>query len=134
MQVHLSTVAMLAEKCDVLVAPDKGSAKKVLNMGELLDKPVVVMDKVRNPDTGAIESLEIKSGQEHIAGSLCLIIDDICDYGGTFKWAASVLNDYGSSYTELFVTHMIAPAGIEAVKTEYLRDVHYLHRVGGYGD
>lgn len=134
MQVHISTVAMLAENCDVLVAPDKGSAEKVLSIGELVDKPVVVMNKVRNPDTGKIESLEIKSGQEHIAGSKCLIVDDICDYGGTFKWASSVLDNHGALRTELYVTHMIAPMGVDAVKSDYLREVHYAYRIGGYGD
>jgi ribose-phosphate pyrophosphokinase len=101
----------------VVVAPDKGA---VLRAGECasalgIDR-VVYATKTRNPSTGRIENIQFVGDLNHT--DHVLIIDDICDGGGTFL----ALNDAigGKCKTiSLFVTHGIFSRGYKAVADHF---------------
>jgi len=51
----------------------------------------------------------------------CLIIDDICDGGGTFMGLAEELKKKNAGDLYLFVTHLIASKGLEGLKKHFKR-------------
>lgn len=96
----LSALTYLDEE-PLLVYPDEGAMKRY----DYLKKPYTYAIKHRNWETGKIESLEIvdKNG---IKGKDCLIIDDICSYGGTFYYTAKALKELGANKIYLYATHI----------------------------
>lgn len=94
----------------VLICPDAGASKKV---GKYFGwnsniKEIVYCSKNRDLATGKI-SLEILEPQE-CAGRNCVIIDDICDGGGTFLAIAEKIKP---AHLTLIVTHGIFSRGFE---------------------
>lgn len=107
----------------VLVAPDIGAAKKVKLLQKLIHKltgvmyPVVQCDKTRDPSTGWITGFQVLSGE--VEGNTCLLVDDICDGGGTFLGLADVLLSKGAGPLHLFVTHGIFSKGVDALLAKF---------------
>jgi len=101
-----------------LVSPDKGAVKKVKSVANHFNLPIIIADKIRSPDTGYISSVEITQGIEYISdGSKLLIIDDICDGGGTFSMVMNAMVDIEPNIRriELYVSHGIFSKGLEAL-------------------
>lgn len=99
----------------VLVAPDAGSLKKIGKVAELI-KPSgnVILGKERDTTTGMLSNFRIvDSDLSSLEGRKCLIVDDLCDGGGTFIGAANVLKQAGASQVDLFVSHGIFSRGVE---------------------
>lgn len=73
------------DEYDFFVAPDFGAAKEVLELGRYYNKPVLLSGKHRNPDGSLNKEVEFY-GVENLTCSAVngLVIDDICDGGGTF--------------------------------------------------
>lgn len=83
---------------DYLICPDMGASKKIKKTQALCGLPVVYCEKVRNPDNGQLSGFAVVEGKEHIEGK-GLIIDDICDGGGTFVGLRSLFDGDVSLYT-----------------------------------
>jgi phosphoribosylpyrophosphate synthetase len=99
----------------MVVFPDRGAWDRYNDVTYGLD--FMVMDKVRNQLSGKIESLEI-SDVYTLNGinkdTTFLIIDDISDYGGTFKMAAKAIHkDHPDNLVNLYVTHFLGHGGVE---------------------
>ena len=102
-----------------LVIPDAGAFKKLHNLP--FGNKVIAM-KERNIETGR---LDFKGFYGDVKGKNCLIVDDICDGGGTFTALSQALLKAGAESVELFVTHgifskglqVLLDSGIEAVYT-----------------
>lgn len=108
----------------VLIIPDAGAEKKAYKYAEWnenLKEPVHCI-KHRELSTGKI-SLQILE-PEKCAGRHCVIIDDICDGGGTFLGIAKSLRDNGWNPLSmtLIVTHGIFSKGI-APLAEYFDQI-----------
>lgn len=73
-----------------LIAPDTGSTKKCSQLAKLLNVPMLQAHKVRDPMTGKILSIGLQ--EQEIPGKKVVIVDDICDAGGTFLGLAKALN------------------------------------------
>lgn len=112
---------------DVIVFPDKGAYTRYAYMFDSKYYDIVVLDKVRNQLTGKIEDLAINADlttyDPVITAVLTdepinmLIVDDISDYGGTFKKASAYLfNKYNSINVGLYVTHFLGHGNIESFK------------------
>jgi ribose-phosphate pyrophosphokinase len=92
----------------ILICPDAGAVKKV---GKYFDwnkniVDVVYCNKVRDLSNGSL-TLNVLS-PERCEGKNCVIIDDLCDGGGTFLGIASQINP--KSLT-LIVTHGVFSKG-----------------------
>lgn len=98
------------EGIDLLVAPDKGSINKVTQISGAFEIPMVHADKVRNPEDGKITSYELHGD---VKGKNVLVIDDICDGGGTFIMLADELKKKEAKSWNLYVTHGIFSRGLE---------------------
>jgi ribose-phosphate pyrophosphokinase len=94
----------------MFVAPDKGAANRYIpGFGWH-----VICDKVRDPDTGRIQSVTTQvQGDYSITGQTCMIIDDICDGGGTFIPIAKSLKEQGAKRVVLYVSHGLFTKGVD---------------------
>lgn len=92
--------------------PDKGAADRGYNID---NQGVIILNKQRNPSTGDINHIEVIN-ESSIKGKRILIVDDICDGGGTFKMAAELLLKHGASNVDLYVTHGIFSKGIKTLR------------------
>jgi ribose-phosphate pyrophosphokinase len=103
-----------------LLLPDKGAHRYALKQFGL---PIYQADKVRDPATGKLTHFDVPS----IAEDRVLIVDDICDGGGTFAGIAQTIirADEGKYVADvvaqkhelnLYVTHGIFSKGLEPLK------------------
>lgn len=100
-----------------LVSPDAGANKKIKDLAKSLDFfykfDVVKCDKTRDVSTGKITGFEVYS--EDLKGKPCIIVDDICDGGGTFLGLAEELKQKNAGDLYLIVTHGIFSKGFESL-------------------
>ncbi|WP_022908353.1 ribose-phosphate pyrophosphokinase-like domain-containing protein [Curtobacterium sp. B18] len=68
-----------------IIAPDKGAVARATAVAETCGLPVFRAEKHRNPDTGKLDGFTCEPLPE--TGRL-LVVDDICDGGGTFMGLA----------------------------------------------
>lgn len=102
------------ENKPILISPDAGSNKKANKLAIDLQMELVKCDKVRDTKTGALSGFEVFTSD--LKGKDCLIVDDICDGGGTFLGLAKELKNKGAGNIYLFVTHGIFSKGTEIFK------------------
>lgn len=96
----------------ILISPDAGSNKKANVLARILAfKKLVKCDKVRDTKTGDLSGFEVFA--DDLKGDPCLIVDDICDGGGTFIGLAEELKKKGAGDLYLFVTHGIFSKGVD---------------------
>lgn len=97
-----------------LVAPDAGARKRVETLGAAMGLPVVYAQKKRDVVTGALSSFEVVSKVPENA--TLVVIDDICDGGGTFVGLAEALKRHTDLPLALYVTHGLFTKGLEPLK------------------
>lgn len=106
--------------------PDKGAVEKYSSKYPFF---YVYGEKVRDQSTGKIVSLQLRGIDNKATdpkGRDILIVDDLCDRGGTFILLAKSLYDAGAREVNLFVTHglftgdpnTLSNAGIKRVFTK----------------
>lgn len=96
-----------------IVYPDKGASERYsFHYG--MDLPAIKCSKERNISTGKITSIKIDNPQD-IKDKPLLIIDDLCDGGGTFCGVAKAFEKIGVSKDRLNISviHMVNAKGIE---------------------
>lgn len=105
-----------------LVAPDSGALKKIYKLSEYLGgMDVVECTKSRDVATGRLSGFKVQ--EDNLDGADCLIVDDICDGGGTFAGIASALKAKGAGKLYLAVSHGIFSKGFD-VFTEHFETVY----------
>ena len=104
----------LAADCDVIVAPDAGASKKAQLIANYYNKPLVQCLKTRVGERIDIQVLG------DISGKKALVVDDLCDGGGTFLALASAINEqYRPSELNLYVTHGLFSKGLDTLLEHY---------------
>lgn len=95
-----------------LISPDGGALKKVYKLSEYLGGvEVVECSKSRDVKTGKLSGFKVY--HDDLAGADCLIVDDICDGGGTFTGLAQALKEKNAGRLYLAVSHGIFSKGFE---------------------
>lgn len=96
----------------ILISPDAGANKKVnkLFTSTKVFSSLVKCDKIRDMKTGNLTGFEVFA--DDLKGKSCLIVDDICDGGGTFIGIAEELKKKNAGNLYLFVTHGIFSKGL----------------------
>lgn len=103
-----------------LVAPDAGAAKKIHALAAALEWPRTVQcDKIRDVRSGQLSGARVFA--DDLAGADCLIVDDICDGGGTFLQLAAALRSRNAGRLFLAVSHGIFSKGTEALSVHFER-------------
>lgn len=113
----------------VIVAPDAGAIKRVDTMLAAVGSSLPIVQGLKHRDTRTGE-LTGFSMMGDVANKRCLIIDDICDGGGTFVGLAEVLTQHEASTVDLFVTHGIFSKGkrLTGIANIYTTDSYFTHR------
>jgi ribose-phosphate pyrophosphokinase len=98
-----------------LISPDGGALKKIYKVSEFLGGvEVVECSKSRDVKTGKLSGFKVYN--DDLQGSDCLIVDDICDGGGTFIGLAAELKKKNAGKLYLAVSHGIFNKGFADLK------------------
>ena len=102
----------------VLISPDGGALKKIYKVAKYLKKyEVVEASKSRDVKTGKLSCFQVYADDLH--GKDCLIIDDICDGGGTFLGLAQELKNKNAGNLYLAISHGVFNKGFESLSEFY---------------
>lgn len=104
-----------------LISPDAGANKKIKDLSVYLNKinhiEVVKCDKSRDTVTGALSGFEVY--KDDLNGKDCIIVDDVCDGGGTFVGLAEELKLKGAGDLYLIVSHGIFSKGFKELRKHF---------------
>lgn len=103
-----------------LVFPDEGANDRYFTT-----KPFITCAKHRDPSTGNLLSFEITDDSQDNPELPFMVVDDLCDGGGTFAGIATLLKSkYPNRGLNIYVTHMVNPKGIRTL-SEYYDNVYF---------
>ena len=86
-----------------VIAPDRGAVERAGDAAEALELPLLTAGKVRDSATGKLSGFTAPAG---IGAGRFLVVDDICDGGGTFAGLARTIHDTApTAELHLWVTH-----------------------------
>jgi ribose-phosphate pyrophosphokinase len=96
----------------LLTAPDGGALKKIYKVSEALGGiEVLECSKSRDVKTGHLKGFRVSA--DDLQGRHCIIVDDICDGGGTFMGLAEALKQKNAGDLYLAVSHGIFSKGFD---------------------
>lgn len=106
----------------IIVFPDIGASNRYINIIPD-DINYIVMDKVRDQLSGKITGMKISKlvitdiKKDRTCNYDYLIVDDISDYGGTFKLVSSVLKSELTNINtiNLYVSHLLGHGGLQSL-------------------
>ena len=105
----------------ILVSPDGGALKKIYKVSAYLGGiKVVECSKLRDVKTGKLSGFKVYS--DDLEGQDCIIVDDICDAGGTFMGLATELKKKNVGKLYLAVSHGIFSKGLDSL-TQYFETI-----------
>lgn len=90
---------VMPNKYDGIIAPDNGAAERAAGVADAFGIPLFTAEKTRDFETGKLSGFSIELPE---TGHF-LIVDDICDGGGTFLGLASVVPE--NVKLDLYVSH-----------------------------
>jgi len=97
-----------------IIAPDKGAHLRAEKFATTLGLAVTYGTKSRDVSTGKLTGFDVTVEP----GKHYLVVDDICDGGGTFIGLGDKIKA-GGAFADLYVTHGIFSKGTDALKTIY---------------
>ena len=104
-----------------IISPDSGANKKihevVSKINPALFSGVIACDKIRDTKTGALTGFKVFA--DDLEKQDCLIVDDICDGGGTFNGLATELKNKNAGDLYLYVSHGIFSKGFEDLQKNF---------------
>ncbi|RSC95923.1 ribose-phosphate diphosphokinase [Tenacibaculum singaporense] len=104
----------------LLISPDGGALKKIYKVAAYLQNyDVVECSKSRNVKTGQLTGF--KAYTDDLQGKDCLIVDDICDGGGTFLGLAKELKAKNAGNLYLAVSHGIFSKGFDELQKHFTK-------------
>jgi len=124
--VHAADCMQVPEgKYAAVIAPDAGAEKRAGAVAKKLGVPVIRAWKNRDVSTGAICGFGFDSNTLanlllpfEGAATRMLVVDDICDGGGTFTGLAEAISEHGHIELDLhlFTTHGIYSKGLDVLR------------------
>ena len=85
----------------VVVSPDHGGVKRARNMAEIVGSQLAIIDK-RRPRPNVVEACTVIGD---VRDKDVIIVDDICDTGGSLIAAANILKENGCKDIYVCITH-----------------------------
>ncbi|MEL8056901.1 MAG: ribose-phosphate pyrophosphokinase [Pseudomonadota bacterium] len=86
----------------MVVSPDVGGVVRARSMAKRIGgADLAIVDK-RRPEAGVSEVMNIIGD---VDGRDCILVDDICDSGGTLVNAAAALKEQGATSVSAYITH-----------------------------
>ncbi len=85
----------------MVVSPDVGGVVRARSFARSIGADLAIVDK-RRPKAGVSEVMNIIGD---VSGRKCILVDDICDSGGTLCNAAAALKEQGATAVSAYITH-----------------------------
>ena len=86
----------------MVVSPDVGGVVRARSMAKRIGGADLAIDDKRRPKAGVSEVMNIIGD---VDGRDCILVDDICDSGGTLVNAAAALKEQGAKSVSAYITH-----------------------------
>jgi ribose-phosphate pyrophosphokinase len=93
-----------------VVSPDVGGVVRARGLAKRINAPLAIIDK-RRERAGESEVMNVIG---EVAGTTCILIDDIVDSGGTLVNAADALIAQGATEVFAYITHGVLSGGAVA--------------------
>jgi ribose-phosphate pyrophosphokinase len=93
-----------------VVSPDVGGVVRARGLAKRINAPLAIIDK-RRERAGESEVMNVIG---EVAGTTCILIDDIVDSGGTLVNAADALIEQGAKEVYAYITHGVLSGGAVA--------------------
>lgn len=104
----------------IVVAPDTGGAERARAYAKRLNAGLALCDKRRERANEA----DVMNIVGDVRGKNCLIVDDMCDTGGTICKVAKALHEAGANEIFAVFTHaVLSGKAIENIDDSYLKKV-----------
>lgn len=102
----------------MLVFPDAGAVERYSHFDDINQ---IECKKVRDIETGKLKSFEIiNPGLVHNSSKPLMIVDDLCDGGGTFLGIAKAIREINPEISlHITVTHMVNHIGIKNLSNNF---------------
>lgn len=114
----------------ILAAPDLGSTKKLFDtVMKLGHTDYIQTVKIRDTFNGNIIKCDVQC--DDLGGKDVIIVDDLADQGGSFKFLAQKLLTKNCGKIILYTTHGIYPKGLESLKG-YIDYIFCYNLIGGH--
>ena len=85
----------------VVVSPDHGGTTRARRLADIIDAPLAIVDK-RRPRPNVCEAQNVIGD---VNGKNCILVDDICDTGGSLCAAAKLLKEKGAKDIYVSLAH-----------------------------
>jgi ribose-phosphate pyrophosphokinase len=93
-----------------VVSPDVGGVVRARGLAKRINAPLAIIDK-RRERAGESEVMNVIG---EVAGTTCILVDDIVDSGGTLVNAADALIEQGATAVHAYITHGVLSGGAVA--------------------
>ena len=93
-----------------VVSPDVGGVVRARGLAKRINAPLAIIDK-RRERAGESEVMNVIG---EVAGTTCILVDDIVDSGGTLVNAADALIEQGATDVYAYITHGVLSGGAVA--------------------
>ena len=104
----------------IVVSPDVGGVVRARSLAKRLDADLAIVDK-RRPEAGKSEVMNIIGD---VNGKRCIMLDDMCDSGGTLANAAAALKESGAKSVSAYVTHgVLSGNAVERIEKSVLDEL-----------
>lgn len=104
----------------VVVSPDHGGANRARQLAEILGTPIAIVDK-RRPRPNEVEAQSVIG---EVDGKDCIVIDDICDTGGSLCAACQILKDHGAKDVYVALAHgVFSKDAIERIENSVIKEL-----------
>jgi ribose-phosphate pyrophosphokinase len=97
-----------------IIAPDKGAQERAEIFAAAMGLPIYYASKNRDVSTGQLSGFDVSVPE----GGHYLVVDDICDGGGTFVGLGEKIREQGA-FADLYVTHGIFAKGTRSLREFY---------------
>ena len=116
---YLSPLPLTEDK--IYCFPDKGAKERYSICVEAKIKNPITCSKVRDVSTGRLTGFAIEDKGDSKEGREIIVVDDLCDGGGTFCGIVEQLRKLNPKSITLSVTHAVQRGGIVKTATVYDR-------------
>ncbi len=104
----------------IVVAPDTGGAERARAYAKRLNAGLALCDKRRDRPNEA----DVMNIVGDVRGKNCLIVDDMCDTGGTICKVAAALHEAGANDVYACFTHaVLSGKAVERISNSHLKKV-----------
>ncbi|RAN41754.1 ribose-phosphate pyrophosphokinase [Hyphomonas sp. GM-8P] len=105
----------------VVVSPDVGGVVRARSLAKRLDDADLAIVDKRRPEAGKSEVMNIIGD---VSGKRCIMLDDMCDSGGTLANAAAALKEAGAKSVAAYVSHgVLSGKAVERIEKSVLDEL-----------